>query len=157
MLTIETLRGVLDYDKETGEMIWLGKCLEGKPAGCRRKDGYVVIRINGVLLYRHRLAWMHAYGIEPTYTIDHINGVKGDDRIANLRDIPTEINSQNQRKAKSENKSSGYLGVQKNHGGWQGHITIKGKRHLLGTYKTPQEAHQAYLVAKRRLHEGCTI
>lgn len=157
MLTAERLREVVDYDRLTGVMTWRKTGKSKKQAGCKRKDGYVVIRIDGVLYYRHRLAWLHVFGIEPTYTIDHINGVKGDDRFDNLRDVPIAINSQNQRNASSTNKSSGLLGVQKNHNGWQGHITVNRKRHLLGTFKTPEEAHQAYIVAKRRLHEGCTI
>lgn len=157
MLTIETLRESLDYDQESGVMTWRKKCKQGKQAGCKRKDGYVVIRIDDVLYYRHRLAWMYVYGVIPTYTIDHINGMPGDDRLNNLRDVPISINSENQRKASPRNKSNGFLGVQRNHGGWQGHITVKGKRILLGTYKTPQEAHEAYLTAKRKLHEGCTI
>lgn len=157
MLTAERLREVLDYDPATGVMTWRNTVKTRKTAGCKRRDGYVVIRIDDVLYYRHRLAWLYVFGIEPTYTIDHINGIQGDDRFDNLRDVPIAINSQNQRKASPRNKSNGLLGVQRNHGGWQGHITVKGKRMLLGTYKTPQEAHQAYLRAKRELHEGCTI
>lgn len=157
MMEASRVREVLDYDKSTGVMTWRVKHRNGKPAGCRRKDGYYVIRIDYVLQYRHRLAWLHTYGIHPTYTIDHINGIKGDDRLANLRDVQIEIDSQNQRRPKLPQTLSGYLGVQKNHGGWQGHITVKGRRHLLGTYKTPEEAHQAYIAAKRRMHEGCTI
>lgn len=157
MITVDRLLEIIYYDPLTGDMTWINTVKKRKTAGCKRKDGYVVIRIDDVLYYRHRLAWLYVYGISPTYTIDHINGVKGDDKIDNLRDVPHAINSQNQRKAPFNNVSSGYLGVQRNHSGWQAHITLKGKRILLGTYKTPIEAHEKYLIAKRELHEGCTI
>lgn len=157
MITADVLRDLMSYDKETGVMTWKKGHIAGNEAGCKRKDGYCVIRIFDVLYYRHRLAWLHAYGINPTYTIDHINGVAGDDRLDNLRDVPMATNNENTRKAPKSNTSSGYLGVQKNHGRWQAHITVKGKRYMLGTYDTPIDAHNVYLAAKRKLHAGCTI
>jgi hypothetical protein len=154
MINLADLKKLITYDTEAGDMYWVKS---GKFAGCKRKDGYVVIRLNGTLYYRHRLAWLYVYGVEPTYTIDHINVIKGDDRLINLRDVPFIVNAQNRKKAPKSNKSSGYIGVQRNRDKWQAHITTSGKRMMLGTYATPQEAHQRYIEAKRRLHKGCTI
>lgn len=144
----------LDYSPATGEFRWKQS---GKRAGCRREDGYVMIRYEGVLRYAHRMAWSMIYGVDPSEHIDHINGVKGDNRISNLRDVSNQINAQNCRSAIRPSNKSGYRGVWVNGDKWQAVITLDGKRHCLGTYKTPEDAHHVYLAAKRRLHEGCTI
>lgn len=154
MISAEHLMAVIEYFPATGDMVWRAT---GKRAGCRRADGYVVIRIDGVLYYRHRLAWVYMNGCHPEQAIDHINGVKGDDRLENLRDVDIRTNSENQRKPKLKTSAAGFLGVQKNHSGWQAVIWVKGERLCLGTYKTPEIAHSAYVAAKREMHDGCTI
>lgn len=159
MLSRDRLLEVVSYDVGTGVMTWMAanKWRAGKKAGCIRKDGYIVIRIDGELMYAHRLAWLYVYGAWPSDFIDHINGITGDNRICNLRDVPVAINSQNQRRASRTNKASKLLGVQRNHGGWQAVITTAGKRRCLGTFPSPQEAHAVYLTEKRKVHAGCTI
>lgn len=69
------------------------------------------------------------------------------------------INMQNQRRARSDNKSSDYLGVSlhKRTGTYTAHIQKGAQQKNLGYFKTQEEAHQAYLDAKRKLHEGCAI
>lgn len=154
IVTRDQLIEQLDYSTNSGEFVWKRN---GKRAGCRRKDGYVMIRVNGVLYYAHRLAWIFATGNQPEFTIDHINGNKSDNRICNLRDINIAINCQNQVKPRSNN-ISGFLGVQKNHKyGWQAKLQLNGNNYCFGTYKTAEEAHDAYVKGKRKLHEGCTI
>lgn len=158
-LTADRVRELLHYDSETGALTWRN-CKKRTPdglAGCFRSDGYRMIRVDDVLHYAHRLVWLYVTGQFPADHIDHINGDRSNNRFENLRDVPNAINSQNQRKASSCNKASGLLGVQRNHNGWQACITTNGKRKCLGTYKTPEEAHAAYLAAKRERHIGCTI
>jgi hypothetical protein len=104
----------------------------------------------------HRLAWMYVYGKWPRNDIDHINGNPLDNRIENLRDVTELGNNQNLRRPKKGN-ISGFLGVAPNHSRWLAKITVSGKQIYLGTYNTPEEAHQAYLAAKRVLHSTCTI
>jgi hypothetical protein len=105
----------------------------------------------------HRLAWFLVTGEWPKNTIDHINGNKSDNRWANLRDVAVQTNSQNERRARRNNRS-GFLGVRKNRVGmYVAAIGIDyGKRHL-GSFKTPEEAHAAYIAAKRLHHEGNTL
>ena len=121
----------------------------------------MVIRVGGARHYAHRLAWLFATGEWPKETIDHINGDRGDNRIANLRDVPRRINCENQRKARSVNRV-GLLGVSRATGNRPGKpytafIGVRGKSVGLGYFPTAELAHEAYLAAKRRLHEGCSI
>ena len=159
-LTAEQVRELLDYDPETGRFTWRiapRGHKAGSQAGCIDSYGYVVIRIAGAGHKAHRLAWLIAYGEWPDDQIDHINGDRSDNRIANLRDVSTQINQQNQRRARTNNRSSGLLGVTRKRGRWQAQIETNGKNVFLGCYSTKEDAHSAYLKAKRQRHDGCTI
>lgn len=94
----------------------------------------------------------------PTKDIDHINGDKADNRICNLREASYSVNSQNRQKANANSKS-GLLGAywQPAYGCWVAMLGISGKRKTLGRYPTAEQAHEAYLTAKRQHHAGCTI
>ena len=90
--------------------------------------------------------------------IDHINGNRTDNRIANLRAVTRGGNMQNQRRAHASN-TSGLLGVyyKPKNKKWAAQIQANKKRMNLGLFKTAEEAHTAYLKAKRELHDTCTI
>lgn len=149
-LDVMLLRSLLAYDPETGVIRWIGS---GKEAGCVRGGRYRVIRIGGVLHYAHRLAYAIHNGIDPVGLIDHLNGNGLDNRANNLRVASRSVNAQNLHRAHRDS-STGLLGVQRNHSGWQALIWANGKRKSLGTYATPEQAHEAYVAAKREPHEG---
>lgn len=160
-LTAELARSLLDYDPSTGVLTWKGYQRRSNSAGGLHKStGYRRTSVLGKTYSDHRLVWLLVYGVWPKHEIDHINGIRDDNRIANLREVPHRINQQNQRAPKSHNKA-GFLGVRKTKNvkkdSWVAKIVYEGKQHLVGYYDTPEEAHAAYLEAKRRLHEGCTI
>jgi hypothetical protein len=160
-MTADELRDLLEYSAETGVFIWRVRpskaVLSGTPAGCKEKRiGYITIGIRGRIYKAHRLAWLHTYGSWPKGLIDHINGNKSDNRIANLRDVFADGNAQNIRKPNRRNKS-GFMGVIFFQNKWRASITVTGKTKWLGDYATPEEAHQVYLVAKRKYHGACTI
>ena len=161
MLTVEQLKNALNYDANTGVFIWKtrpSKAVKvGDVAGCvEKRIGYVTIGIAKRIYKAHRLAWLYAYSEWPKGLIDHINGNKADNRIANLRDVFADGNSQNIRKPNRRNKS-GFMGVIFFQKKWRASITVSGKTKWLGDYATPEEAHQVYLVAKRKYHGACTI
>lgn len=162
-LTAARLREVLKYDPVTGLFVNLVTRSNSSKAGqvigaLDNSTGYLKLGLDGKTYNLHRLAWLHVHGEWPEGQIDHINGIRSDNRFCNLRDVPQRMNLQNRRSATSGSKS-GLLGVY-----WHGHsrlwhavIGASGKTHSLGYFKDKHEAHAAYLAAKRRLHEGCTI
>lgn len=158
-LTVERLRELLDYDPDTGLFTWrvrTSKCVTvGAIAGCLDK-GYLRIQIDRRLHLAHRLAWLYITGDWPPAQIDHINGIRDDNRIANLRAATRAENMHNRRKPHS-NTTSGYLGVSRYRGKFMAQIKLDGKSKFLGLFDTPEEAHAVYLEAKRRLHPYGTI
>ena len=87
-LTAERLRELLSYSPETGLFYWRvskGSVAAGTQAGNPGVRGYIVIRIDGVPHYAHRLAWLHVHGEHPTGEIDHRNNNRADNSISNLR------------------------------------------------------------------------
>ena len=160
MLTAEQLRDLLHYDPETGQFTWKDSVkgrMAGQRAGCLFDRGYRRVRVNYRFYAEHRLVWLYVTGEWPRHQIDHINGQRDDNRIANLRDVCRSTNAQNQRKAVT-GSATGVLGVQRGYKGqFNAYISDSGRSRYLGTYPTPEEAHKAYLVAKRAIHPGCTL
>ena len=160
--TIEQLRHLLSYDPESGALIWAtnrrGPIRAGDIAGKIDKNGYRQVMIAGKEYAAHRLCWAIHHGAAPAGMIDHINGDKSDNRISNLRDASRAINNQNLRSAHSRN-CSGLLGVtfDKSRGRFVASIFSGGKKINLGRFLSADDAHAAYVKAKRELHPGCTI
>lgn len=153
------LKEILKYDPITGIFIWrgTGKGRKRVVAGCLR-NGYITIDIDKIRYQAHRLALIYVYGECNSHDVDHINGIKNDNRIANLRPATRSENKQNIRKIQPNNKS-GYMGVDwhKSTGFWRATLTTMGKQKHIGLYKTPGEAHEAYLKAKKELHPFFTL
>lgn len=163
-ITADEFRGMMDYDCETGEF-HLAKTIhrvgrKGRPVkGGLSKIGYIYIGVKGKHMLAHRMAWLHHYGEWPNGMIDHINGVRSDNRIANLRVVDYVVNGQNRRAAQANSKSSSLLGVskQKDRDKFRARIFADGREVYLGCYETEDEAHAVYIKAKRILHAGCVI
>ena len=161
-LTFKRLHELLHYCSDTGVFTWVkrpsNRIKIGQVAGCINVDGYVTIRIDSEIEYGHRLAWLYSFKKWPADQVDHINGSRADNRIANLREADQRINSQNQRRARRDNKSTGLLGVTKRGNKWRAQIMCAGAANrLIGSFASPDEAHAAYLAAKRLIHPGGTL
>lgn len=160
-LTAARVRELLNYNSETGALTWafnVGPTARaGGVAGSIEKKGYRSIGVDGSYYKAHRLVWLHVTGEWPTGQIDHKDGDKDNNRFENLRDVSPSVNQQNMRHATVRNKSCGLLGVTPNNKKWKAGIHIGGIKRHLGTFGTAEEAHAAYLDAKRKHHEGCTI
>ena len=163
-MSLERLREVLKYSRKTGLFTWrvlanTNGALLGQVAGYRRDDGYIEIGFDGRVYRAHRLAWAFVYGAWPEGLLDHKNGVRDDNRIANLRPTTRSLNLQNQRHPRSNNRT-GLLGVspaKRQSAMWRATIKVNGKQVHLGTFDCPNKAYRAYLKAKRKFHEACTI
>lgn len=103
-------------------------------------------KLGRVREYAHRLVWvMHNGDIPDGMMVDHINLDKSDNRIENLRLVNKSGNAQNA-------KWKGYC-FDKRAGKWRAEIKLDGKVTWLGLHETASQARQAYLNAKRELHE----
>lgn len=155
-LTAERLRELLSYDPETGVFTWRvgghGR-RSGDVAGCDNGAGYVKIIIDGRNRLAHRLAWLYTHGRWPECFIDHRNGDRADNRIANLRECSPAQNQHNRHRA-DRGSASGLIGAhrQPHSRRWRATIKAGGKHRHIGTFDTPEAAHAAYLQAKRELH-----
>ena len=156
MITQARLKEVAIYDAETGQFVWStnrgGFVQRGRVCGCV-VNGYVSIAIDGKRHKAHRLAWLYVYGVWPKEEIDHIDGDKSNNRIANLREASHSENLQNQRIA-IRSSSSGLIGASfyKRTGKWASVIKVDGKARHLGYFDTAIDAHKAYVNSKRAIH-----
>lgn len=125
----------------------------GLPAGHARKDGYVSISVDRLSYLAHRLAWFFVIKKWPRREIDHINCIRDDNRIANLREATF---GENQRNVPTQtNNTSGHKGVtwDKARGKWVAQITA-GRLHMnLGRFDHLEDAAAAYAKASRQHHK----
>ena len=161
-LSAERLRSLLSYSAETGAFTWRVSASPrvscGKPAGRPDRRGYVIITVDGKSRYAHRLAWLYVNGEWPTQQVDHINGIKSDNRIGNLRDISASANTQNQIRPQ-RGSTTGLLGVSKakDRRKFRACIKVSDCTVCIGSFDTAESAHAAYIEAKRALHAGNTL
>lgn len=155
-ITQEELRDLLDYDPSTGLLHWkkkiARKIVVGQQAGCLGSDGYIRIRINGVLHLGHRVAWLHHYGNLPAI-VDHRNLCRSDNRIINLRSANKSLNAMNSRSHRDAISTFKGVSWAKDKNKWHASI-CKGRKHFfLGYFDSEDEASQAYARASV-LHHG---
>lgn len=147
--SVERVNALLQYCPETGELIQRfnrgGTAKKGFQAGHINPDGYRRVRVDGKQFMAHRLAWLVFYGTWPANEIDHINGKKDDNRIANLRVVSRAENEWN--KPATTCTTSGYRGVtwDPQYRKWRAQITVNGRKFHVGRFLTPEEAFAAYL------------
>lgn len=119
--------------------------------GNKNTSGALQVKVKNKCYLVHRIIWLLTYGEFPKFDIDHINGIRTDNKIENLRECKSFENAQN-RIAHSNNREK-LQGVWLHKPGiWRAEIMIKGKKIYLGLHKTPELAHEAYLKAKEKFH-----
>jgi hypothetical protein len=95
-------------------------------------------------LLGHQFAW-YVNNKETIPCIDHVNGIKTDNRIANLRSVTKSQNAMNMKNVRGYtfcNRSKKYIAI----------IMVNYKKKQLGIFKTPEEARQCYLDNKNKYH-----
>ncbi len=171
------LRALLRYDPDTGLLFWRPRSPEmflpraamlaaradrwnarhaGRPAFALRQGGYCCGELLRRRCYAHRVVWAIHHGRWPRQQIDHINGVRDDNRIANLREVSASENQRNRRRPL--NNTSGAVGVSwcRKSGKWRATIQFVDGIVSLGTFDDKQAAIDARKAAERRFgfHEN---
>lgn len=148
-LTPELARALLSYDPATGLFSWSADRSNGRkvgrPVGTIAANGYVMIKLRGKARLAHRLAWLIMFERWPTYCIDHINGSRADNRLANLRDVPHKANMRNATHVRTRL----LVGAIPSANGWKSAVHRYGKADELGTFKTADEANAVWLEASK--------
>lgn len=152
---LEDFRNTFDYNPETGELRWKVKAATNTRIGSLvdcRSNGYILVRFRWRLYKAHRVIWLLHYGEWPVDQLDHINRVRHDNRIANLRLATNTQNNIN--KPKQANNTSGFKGVSwnKDCNKWQSHIRINKRSFYLGLFETKEEASEKYLSIAKSHH-----
>lgn len=163
VITAQELRQIANYESETGVFTWKitksSVAKAGTEFGSWDLYGYKTVRINRKSYKLHRLAWLYVHGKMPKHDIDHINGIRHDNRIINLRDVTRKTNLENQTRRHTVKKYTSLIGAyfdpKKNV--FYSRISINNKSIHLGSFDTEQKAHDAYIAAKRKLHSGNTF
>ena len=143
-------------DFDTGVLFWKKSSksiTKGAVAGTVKSHGYRLVNFRRKSYPVHRIIWLLHSGIDPyPYLIDHVNGVRHDNRIKNLRLATNAENTRNQKLHPLN--TSGYKGVSyiKRSGKWDARIKKDYVQHCLGVYDTKEEAYAAYCEAAHRLH-----
>jgi hypothetical protein len=135
----------ITYNKETGKVIGVNGC----EIGSSTKKGYIIFSIKHnnkkIDIRAHHFGWYMIYKKDIEEQIDHINGIKNDNRICNLREVTHQKNQMN----KNSTKGYSYNKLSRK---FQAQIKLDNKSIYLGSFDTPEEARQAYLDAKKIYH-----
>jgi hypothetical protein len=156
----EEIKKLVKCNFDTGKLYWTisrpNAPLDKELGSLAR--GYLNVKILGKDYKVHRVIWMLHTGDWPKGEIDHINGIKTDNRIVNLRDVDRALNMQNQNRNHKGN-NSGFLGVAKcsTTKKWRARITVFGKKIALGSYDTAEEASKVYQEYKKKLHNQNSV
>lgn len=147
MISLDALNKLLSYNPDTGVFTWKqtrGKAKIGGNAGTVVAHGYIEIKVSGTMYKAHRLAWLMHYGVWPIGQIDHVNRIRSDNRIFNLRDVNQNNNQMNSGVRKDN--TSGFKGVSymPKYRKWRAYIRVNNKLRHLGCFETPELASKAY-------------
>ncbi|WP_314721489.1 HNH endonuclease signature motif containing protein [Rahnella variigena] len=159
---IQTLReyclGCFQYSADTGSFIWKVRPIKhfsrpadhagfnnahaGKPAGCMGNNGYVGVGLNRKKFQVHRLIWLMFYGYMPE-CIDHINGIRHDQRIANLRNVSITENNRNRAGVKGRESESTGVYWCSDHQKYRARLRVSGKDIHIGYFDSKEDARTA--------------
>ena len=147
MITYEEAKELFTYDRETGIIKWRRRTSNNQRknlvAGSTGSGGrgYTQINIKGKIYPAHRIVMLLAYGFcDDGLEVDHINHVRDDNRLSNLRFITRTGNQRN--RSRNSNNTTGVMGVYYHKGTrkYMAYIKVDGLRIHLGYFSTLEEA-----------------
>lgn len=139
------------FDYKNGNLYWRqskSKARQGNVAGWLEKNGYMACGIDGMRYRVHRLIFAFHYGWCPEF-LDHINGIKTDNRIENLRVATVSQNNVNKKTGKNK---TGFKGVCIERKKFKASIRINKKSKHIGYFATAEEAHKAYIKMAKTIY-----
>lgn len=147
MMTLERLKSVVHYDPVIGIFLWKERTANrvhyGDFALSKDAYGYYKFMVDGHSSPVHRAAWFYMTGEWPKNDIDHINGIRSDNRFCNLRQAERYQNLRNMRSRGGTSKFKG-VSFDPARGKWKAQIQIMGKNKYIGRYASEEEAAIAY-------------
>lgn len=162
--TFERVSKLLSLDDGTGKLIRIVTTSQnaraGQEAGSLKNSGYRDVKIDGRLIRAHRIVWLLNTGAWPKAEIDHINGVRDDNRPENLRDVSTSQNQQNQKKARRDNKSTSTVPgcfFEPSSGKWMANCMLNGKRAIKRRFSNQAEAEACVLEFRSKWFPANTL
>ena len=142
-MTQERVRELFNY--KDGRLYWkvrkACRVRVGNEAGTVDGRGYRHVGVDGERYKTHRLVYLYHHGELPRF-LDHIDGDPSNNSIENLRPATSSQNNANCRVSK--NNKCGFKGVSSNGKGFQARVEKNGEVYNLGTFATPEEAHEVY-------------
>jgi len=148
LISHSRLLELVSYDPETGVFT---RIPSGKEAGRPDRSGYLLLSVAHWNYRAHRLAWFYMTKSWPEAEIDHINGICGDNRFANLRECDHKQNNHNQ--PLRRNNTSGVKGVSRTlNGKWHVQVCLNYKNHSGGLFDDLADAEKAARALRERLH-----
>jgi len=138
---VEELHRLFRYDRETGKLYWkisptFARIKVGDEAGCLNSTGYLRVKIQRKNYYIHRIIYKMCHKVEPPTYLDHINQIKSDNRLENLREIDHGHNVR-----RSMNGKRVYVDASRKKK-YRAILEINGKNHYIGRFYTYEEARQ---------------
>lgn len=160
-LTQEIVRELLDYDAESGKLFWRKRDVKwfnetagrtaihaanhwnsrfaGREAFTAINNGYHSGKFLSLHVKAHRIIWLHQTGQWPI-EIDHINGIRVDNRYENLRNVEHSENMKNQKLHVHNNSGTVGIGWYPRYEKWRVRIRANGKMKLVGYFSSFDEA-----------------
>jgi hypothetical protein len=144
----EIARSLWEYDEITGVLRWkvkpCPKVRVGDPAGHPNSNGHLHVCYRGKIYLVHRVAWLISTGAWPVHEIDHVNGLRADNRLSNLREATARQNQRNRNCHRAGQARFTTYHKAKGKGKWCARSPrIDGKVKYLGLYDTMAEASEA--------------